>query len=63
MNYEEFKQAVEDAETTLRRADRMVENIGHLLPGRLRHVSGSVLADLKRELQDFDLRTHCWKKK
>lgn len=63
MNYNDFSAAVDDAKNTLSRADRMVEQIGYLLPDRLRLMSPLSLVKMKRELQDFDSRTQRWKEK
>ena len=58
MKFEDFAQAKEDAEHTMRLADRMANDIAKLLRGRLRKVNDyHVLADLKRELKDYNSHT------
>jgi hypothetical protein len=54
--------AVEQAKDQLDAADSVANNMAKLLGGRLRKVySRSVLADLKRELSDFNIQTGKWK--
>jgi len=59
--YTEMRDAVEDANTTLRAADRCANDLAYLLRGRLRHVSGTNLEALKRELKNFNMHTYLWK--
>ena len=63
MNYEEFDSAVKDAETTMARASAFVRMLARLAVGRLRRskVSHHVLAELKRELRDYNIHTGRWK--
>lgn len=65
MNYKEAKQAISDAETTIKMADIMVNDIIKILPGRLRKVSGywpeECLCDIKKELKNFNMKTRQWK--
>lgn len=62
MNWSEAQEAFADAENTIKRADFIATDMANLLRGRLRKVKNScTLADLKRELRDFDLRTNSWK--
>jgi hypothetical protein len=62
MNYEEWDQGVADAQATLKRADSAADTFARLLKGRLRKVNAWVLADLKRELKDFNCQRKTWKK-
>ena len=68
MNYNEFITAVEDAENTQRRADIHAEAMAKMLIGRLRKVTRhdtysqhNILADLKRELSNYNASTRQWK--
>ena len=63
MTFDEFSQAVAEAETIERRANDAVQRLARICAGRLRvsKVSGYVLAQLKQELRDFDMRTHTWR--
>ena len=67
MQMHEVLQALADAKTTLQRADSVATDLLKLLRGRLRHVgtdytSRTALADLKRELRDFNITTRRWNK-
>lgn len=57
--------AVRKAENDLNDADRTIKNVSNsmacLLRDRLKAVNCSVLADLKRELKDFNAHTGEWK--
>lgn len=59
----EIQREINRAKQTIRNADDVAGDIAEILPGRLRHVSGSVLAKLKRELRDFDSRSFEWRDK
>ena len=62
MTFDESEQAINEANQTLRMADRMADKLAHLLINRLRKVSSSwVLQELKRELKDFNAHTGYWK--
>jgi len=63
LTWSEVNHGIKDAERTMSAADRVVGEMADLIRGKLRSgkVSGYALADLKRELRDFDLRTYCWK--
>jgi hypothetical protein len=61
MTFDEMNHAVEDAEKTMRFADRTADRLAHLLIGRLRKVSsGYTLKRLKLELRDFNAHTERW---
>ena len=61
--FEDMRQAVSEAEQTMRAADSVAESMARMLVGRLRKVNSSyVLSQLKRELQDFNMHTSTWKK-
>jgi hypothetical protein len=54
--------ALDAAKSELRRADMIAGNLARMLSGRLRKVdSGNTLAELKRELRDFNGKTRTWK--
>jgi hypothetical protein len=59
----ELRAAVEDAEQLQRDINRQAHALAAILRGRLRHVYGDVLADLKRELADYNIHTHRWKER
>ena len=64
--FEDMVAAIEEAELTLRAADSVAENMAKMLVGRLRKASqfwhgAQAVADLKRELRDFNIQTHQWK--
>lgn len=61
MNFDEMTAAVDDAGHTMSLANIAAKKVAGLLVGRLRTVEVWVLADLKRELRDFDLRSKSWK--
>lgn len=64
MNWSEARAAFADAESTIDKADVIATDMARTLRGRLRKVqSRDALAELKRELRDFDLRTNSWKKR
>jgi hypothetical protein len=62
MNFDDFSQAVQNAKEDVRRGDEAVQQLCKLAAGRLRSagVSGYVLAELKRELRDFNMVTKDW---
>jgi hypothetical protein len=57
----EMKQAINDAKQTIKAADDVANSIASILPGRLRHVSVWTLAQLKKELREFNAHTRRWK--
>ena len=61
MDLWDMRKVISQAENTLRGADEVATNAASILPGRLRKVSPHVLADLKRELRDFNMKTYAWK--
>ena len=66
MNFDEMKQAVDDAERTIRHVDSQSIKMALMLKGRLRLVSEDwrgvdTLKDLKRELSQFNAVTGQWK--
>lgn len=66
MNYQDFKEAVDDAEQTMNRADRMAKTSARLLIGRLRRVSDGwqgedTLIALKKELSQYNATKREWK--
>ena len=57
-----MRQAVVEAEYTLKAADNTATTMGRLLIGRLRRVKDPlVLDELKKELRDFNMNTGIWK--
>jgi len=62
MNYREMSDAVEDAQRTMNLVDSMADRFARMLIGRLRKVNSCwVLAELKRELKDYNIHTGQWK--
>ena len=58
--FDTIKQAVDDARILNAAVDRQSTQLAQLLVGRLRHVGGWTLKDLKKELQRFNMRTGEW---
>ncbi|WP_109438389.1 hypothetical protein [Aquimarina sp. AU119] len=65
MRFSEFKDAVEDAERTIKQADEMVEKIIPMIPNRLRNINSwpgiEALRAIKKELKNFNSVTGKWK--
>ena len=61
MNFDDMKKAVNDAEATLRFADIATKDMVGMVKGRLRMAYGYDLAELKKELREFNAVTHEWK--
>lgn len=61
MDTEEMIATLREASRTIRSADRVANDMACLLKGRLRHVNGNHLENLKRELRDFNMQTYKWK--
>jgi hypothetical protein len=59
--FDEMRQAVSEAKTTLAAADNVAYQMGSMLRGRLRHCSAYDLKALKRELAKFNIQTGRWK--
>lgn len=63
MNFDEMAAAVADAERTIRLLDHRVNQMAKLVAGRLQSadVPQSVLCNLKKELQNYNMTTGEWK--
>jgi hypothetical protein len=61
MSLYDMRRELADARSTLENADQVAGEFGYILRGRLKHLPGSLLEDLKRELRDFNMHTHKWK--
>ena len=63
MNFNEAAQAVEEAGYTLRMSRKIIRGLLEMARGRLKEsqVSGYVLAEIKKDLRDFNSVTHTWK--
>ncbi|SDS24394.1 hypothetical protein SAMN05216198_1522 [Halopseudomonas litoralis] len=63
ISFDQMVGAVEQAHTTIRRADRVAGQMARLLRGRLRSadIPNYILRDLKKELRDFNMHTGEWK--
>ena len=61
MTFDEMEMALREARNTMQLADAHAETMARTLIGRLRRVGASwILADLKRELRDFNRHTGRW---
>lgn len=63
MNWLDFETAFNEARQTINIADRNVSSMARMVAGRLKRsgVSHSVLCELKKELQDYNMHTGAWK--
>ena len=63
ISFDAMVQAVEQAHTTIRRADMVAGKMARILKGRLRtaDIPNHVLCELKKELKDFNMHTGEWK--
>lgn len=63
IDYSDIHAARRNAEQQIRMADAATRDAAALVKGRLRvaNVPGHVLAELKRELKDFNAHTYRWK--
>ena len=57
----QIQQAINEARNTLDAADRRVDGMARLINGRLKHVTPWVLAEMKKQLRDFNAHTGEWK--
>jgi hypothetical protein len=57
--------AMQEAREIINRSDHVANDMADLLAGRLRsaRIRGHILAKLKQELRNFDMRTRTWKDK
>lgn len=58
--WDQMRQAVAEAKSTLNAADNVSWQMAAMLRGRLRHANASDLKALKRELRDFNSQTGSW---
>lgn len=61
MSLLDMQVAINEAQKTLSQADRVAQQMGRLLQGRLKNISPYVLEQLKRELRDFNMHTGKWR--
>ena len=63
MTFTDACNAVHDAERTIQNSNRLVRGAADICRGRLRSadVSSYTLAQLKRELRDYNIHTGRWK--
>lgn len=61
--FDEMSRAVQQARDIDRAVDSQLNSMADLLRGRLRKVGPDYLAELKRELRDFNMQTRRWKAK
>lgn len=60
--WDEMRIAMDEAKARMDAVDSYASEMARLLQGRLRHCSRYVLAELKRELRDFNIHTKEWTK-
>ena len=65
MDISQAHRCINQARETIKNGDHVIKTLAYLMVGRLRVVKipGYVLAELKRELRDFNMQTHEWKDK
>ena len=61
MDWNDFDQAMKEAETTMKLGNGVANNMSRMLRGRLRHCDSAYLRALKREIRDFNMATGAWK--
>lgn len=63
IDVEDMHQAINEAKTTIRRADRVVSRMADLVAGHLEagDVAHSTLKQLKEELRNYNVHTGRWK--
>lgn len=63
MDFSAMVTAVNDAKSTIRKADLVVKDMAEIVAGRLRsaRVGSHALCSLKRELADYDMVRCRWK--
>lgn len=63
MDLYDMRREISAARRTLENADEVAQQLAYLLEGRLRHVNQRTLANLKKELRDFNAHTGTWKER
>jgi hypothetical protein len=59
--WDEMRAAYQEAETTIRAADSMVEDMAKMIVGKLKTINRAyILKRLKRELRSFNINTGRW---
>jgi hypothetical protein len=61
MYIHEMREAISKARRTLDSADAVAASIGYILENRLRQLSHSTLAKIKKELKNYNSHTGEWK--
>lgn len=61
MGLYDMRREISTARQTLKNADQVADSIAYLLKGRLKHVNQWTLANLKKELKNFNSHTGKWK--
>lgn len=59
--FDQIHEAIEQAKIVNRTCDRQAEKLAQLLDGRLRHVTSWTLKSLKKQLENYNMRTGKWK--
>jgi hypothetical protein len=61
--FDSLLEAIKLSEDLRRAVNNHADRMARLLVGSLRNISPSVCEQLKRELADFNMQTHKWKRK
>lgn len=62
MNWDDARNAMQDAKRTMDTADNIATDLARMLTGRLRKINADwLLKELKVELQDYNAHTKRWK--
>lgn len=59
--FDEMREAMSEADGTMKAGDNVADQMARMLCGRLRRVPVFVLVTLKRELTSFDAHRKTWK--
>lgn len=60
-NFTEMLNAIDQAESLIKRAESHCSRMARILCGRLRGINPGYLSELKKELQSFNMKTGEWK--
>lgn len=60
--FDEMRLAMIEAQSRVRAADSVAGEMARLLRGRLKFCPNNLVADLKKELRDFNIHTKEWTK-
>ena len=63
MRLHEMRREINEARSTIENAEIVAGQLAGILNGRLRSIPDHLAANLKRQLQDFNITTGKWKNK